>query len=816
MSDYGDKSTIKPALWYFITPHFYFWRFTEKGAVAEWTNGPTICYREELESALETFVPTGLPPLTTVLLLLAACQDDWNDSGNLGTLHGFARAAPAAAGETADDVAGYLEQTGSFLNIVAALPQSLRTGLGKWHLFRQLVQYVQIKVLADDSSGVMSEWTSGRLDTQLDVGLSTNVRVQLADDLASFSQLSQRFPTTEALALFLRTGLDKLPAPLPLPAPVVPEPAPDAPAGTDLLSQLAQDARTAGLARLAQHLVAALRIPLHARGASDQPVGGVADVTNRGSFDRLLLSELAHDDLSLMARLVNNEALYLRREAPPQPEVKPRVVLLDTTLRMWGVPRVFALAAALAWARNSQQGRPAVPVVAFVLGGQQAEPLDLDTLAGVVAALGRLDPAPHAGPALLEVARTPPAVGAGDCLLITEAELLHQPDFARALAQASPALRFLLTVARSGELQLYAYQNGHRTLLSTTQYDLAELLFTARPRRPLLPPEVSAEPAFWQHSSAPLYLPVLGLRMSVENTFQDPRIGVLAINRTRRVLFWPDKDFGARQLLPLIEAGNYRFASDGQREIYVLVSGPELLVVYAFRADEEPRRVDLSSELKSGEDPIGITFKEQCYCVQLRGDLLVFDCERWHKSDSLKFAASAAVVPTSIKPNFNYIKRYVNNGYNVLQRVNNLAVNAQDEFVIDGYELRLVDHPTTPSPDLQLVPSLTTLKTTPQRRAENSGEVASATNELITLRHFRWPDGSTAIVDPRGLLHLRSADATVPEMSVLLILGKLTAAWAADGAVCGPAYFTGPNPAQLMAAPAFNRRYLQSFIAHLG
>ncbi|GAA4043350.1 hypothetical protein GCM10022409_31670 [Hymenobacter glaciei] len=813
MSNYIDGSTERPPLWYFIIPYRYLWRFAEEGAVAEWTNGPTICYREELQAALEVLAPAGLPPLTTVLLLLAACRDDWNDSGNLGTLHGFARTAPVAAGATADDkLAGYLLRASSFLNIVAGLPQPLRTGPAKWHLFRQLGQHMQLKVLADHASRVISEWTSGRLDTQLDIKTSANTRVHLVDDLASFGQLRNRFPSTEALALHLRTGLNQLPEPLVLPEAALVAPAlPAAP--LDLLDQLAHDPRTAGLARLTQQLVAALRIPLHARGASDQPIGGVADIANRGNFDRLLLSELAHDDLSLMARLVNNEALYLRREAPPQPDVKPRAVLLDTTLRMWGVPRVFALAAALAWARNSRQGRPPVPVAAFALGGQQATPLDLETFDGVVAALGQLDPAPHAGPALLDIGHRQPA--ATDSLLITEAGLLHQPEFARALAEAGPALRFLLTVDRSGELQLYEYQNGHRTLASTARYDLAELLFAAAPRRPLFRSPASDGLAFWQHVPAPLYLPVTGLRMSIKNTFYAPELGVLAINDKQRVLFWPDKSFGARELLPMIEPGSYCFGSDDRQELYVLVSGPELLRVYALRADGDPAMVDLSPELKLGEAPTRVVFHDQCYHVQQPDGILVFDCAKWRKADGLKSLMPTGT-PTGFRPNFGHLKRHVNNGYNVLQRVNRLELNGLDELVIEGHELRVIGHSAALGPGLRLMSIARGQDVVYRRRAEYGGAVALTPNELLLFRHFTWPDGSLAIVDPRGLLHLRSADATVPEMAVLLILGQPTAAWAADGTVCGPAYFTGPNPPRLLSSAAFNKQYLQRFIAHLG
>src|SRR5262249_601929 len=52
------------------------------------------------------------------------------------------------------------------------------------------------------------------------------------------------------------------------------------------------------------------------------------------------------------------------------------------------------------------------------------------------------------------------------------------------------------------------------------------------------------------------------------------------------------------------------------------------------------------------------------------------------------------------------------------------------------------------------------------------------------------PDGSKAFLDSRGLLHLQSADANVPEVSIVLQDGHL-AGWCADGTLWGDAYFTG-------------------------
>ena len=45
-----------------------------------------------------------------------------------------------------------------------------------------------------------------------------------------------------------------------------------------------------------------------------------------------------------------------------------------------------------------------------------------------------------------------------------------------------------------------------------------------------------------------------------------------------------------------------------------------------------------------------------------------------------------------------------------------------------------------------------------------------------------WPDGSRAVLDGGGLLHLRSSDPSIPECSIVLHDGE-TAGWVADGKI---------------------------------
>ncbi|MGI4867420.1 MAG: hypothetical protein ACRYFZ_26105 [Janthinobacterium lividum] len=797
-------------LGYFRKPADYFWRWAENGQVVEWPHGGTIGYREEVQVVLEALAPTGLPPFGAVLLLLAACADSWPTVGAAGLLEGLVRTAPADPSAALDDDVGvHLRLVLPFLDQVAALPQALRTGPPKLHLFRQLNEKLAAAVPVATAAGVVTEWCSGRLDISLKNSLIPKVwvRSKLKVDVLPLAALARRFEQPGQLELLLRTGLPQLPELPALPVPLTP---------AELFDQLAQDVRTAGLAHLTQHVVAALHIPLHTQGASDRPLGGVADITNRGNFDRLLLSELAHDDWSLLARLANNEALYLRREEPPRPQARPHIILLDTTLRLWGTPRVFGLAAALAWAHHAQLPRRAA-VRAYALGGQTYAPLDFGSVEGVVQALSQLDLALHCGPALHAFGQAPGPEEA-DYMLITEAHLAQQVEFSQQLAAAQPALRFLLTVDRAGTLALHEYANGHRRLLQTSTYDLDELLFAARGRRPMQPVPHASGPAYLRQVPAPLYFPTTGLRMSNKNTFYRPAIGVLGITDTRRVLYWPSRDTGARELLPAIEPGAYYFGTDEATQLYVLVSAEGILRVYFFdTATGQVELQDLVAELAEPQQEVKVVFRDNCFYVRRGGTTLVFDCQHRAVRDRHNNIFPAPP-PPAFRQELSGLKRYINNGYSVIHRISNVGVNRAGELLVDGYEVQLVSWAGPFRQTLQLrsrTPSAEALA--PHAKAVPADLVAQpdAPAERLLTRRFTWPNGSEALIDARGLLHLRSADAAVPELSLLLVIGQPTAAWAADGTVCGPDYFTGPTPPQRLPAAEFYQQYLQRFTAAL-
>lgn len=75
------------------------------------------------------------------------------------------------------------------------------------------------------------------------------------------------------------------------------------------------------------------------------------------------------------------------------------------------------------------------------------------------------------------------------------------------------------------------------------------------------------------------------------------------------------------------------------------------------------------------------------------------------------------------------------------------------------------------------------------------------------LQMASWPDGSRAWLDSRGMLHLKRANSSTPEVSVVLADGPM-AAWSSDGKICGPEFFLH-EPAMCDAAELMFR--IESF-----
>jgi hypothetical protein len=80
------------------------------------------------------------------------------------------------------------------------------------------------------------------------------------------------------------------------------------------------------------------------------------------------------------------------------------------------------------------------------------------------------------------------------------------------------------------------------------------------------------------------------------------------------------------------------------------------------------------------------------------------------------------------------------------------------------------------------------------------------------LQAAKWEDGSEAYLDSRGMLHLKSSDRAIPELTLVLADGEM-AGWTSDGDRFGPTYFTGVEPT--LSGIAVMEKILRPFVARL-
>ncbi len=787
---------IIDTLAYFQPPDNYFWQWSENMEVLEWVDGKTICYREDLMPLLSELSIDGVPSLGTVLLIVAACKDNWTEErAGRGILAGLLKQLPGEADWQITH--GFLAHLTEFMDIICSLPRELRRGRNRVHLIREVCELMPNKLIVNQSKFVIEEFRSGRLDDLAVPRHQGALLKALEQDVENLTSAYGQFPTREKLEMVLRTGLKKLPGVIDDELPETPE--------LDLLAALAQDQETMGLARLTRRLLAAVRIPIQTSGSSDMPIGGVSDLTNRGELDRLLLSELAHDDLTLTARLVNNEALYLRREEPPQDPIQQRVILLDATLRMWGVPRVFAMASALACSRNNPHK---AEIVTHILGGTKKMLADLSTKKGVVHGLEQLDPALHCGEALKAFCKNREPEEHTETVLITCGGNLQDTGFSQILSHCTDALQYLIVVSRSGQLQLFRMVNGRRKLLTQATYNLQQLL-NERPDEPHTTSQPDGPPAFFQNKPPPMYFPTSRFRPTAYNCTPIYNNSLLGVTDDQRLLFWESRAHGAREVLAFIEPGSYCFGiADSTRFcIMVTMARQKQLKLYVLENFELVKDVIIDYPRKQYTDPKMAFYKGSFY-LNMDGYLYEINAETGaiqpkQEEQYLKTLLNEGRGHPGLVRNF---KKLINSGYNVWTNISRIYVNEQRLLCLDGRAIML-----TPEQALKILPKAKKDQEQAVRYFEAVNQPLVTQNSFLKFSFVRWSNAVEAIIDFRGLLHLRTMDHSLPEVTMTLVLNKQLSGWTSDGRTFGSPYFLKVE-GEKSNSPQIYHQYLTGYI----
>jgi hypothetical protein len=858
------------------------WRWAENGAVLVWRDGTTIAFREEIVQIIEWLAPNGLPSFGAVVFLLAACRGKVPSVADIVAISNAP--LPTGMGKDAALLLSARRQLQAQIGValtelakVSQLPSEINSGMKAKCVLAEAVfepakveRYVEARAVLRGMREPMD--VADLIDGEHGAASGSYVRqIHLVAE-------GLKLHTVDSLTLRLRTGLDALPT-----APDLDLPA--AERARRLIDELSRDREHGAVARAARELMAAVRLPRRLAQREELAIGGVADITNRGPLDRLLLSELAHDDLTLSVRVALNEALYLRREPPMREPPGTLALLLDSGVRLWGVPRVLATAVALALiARDKQHSE----VLVWRGHGKQLQSVDLLSRNGLTQHLGILESNAHPGecvPAFVDALAND---ARNQSVLITHRDALADAEFRRSLADNPAAPGFVATVDRDGRFELHALPLSHRPAVCEADLDLTTV-FTENAAVPPIKVEVDPDlPAIFGITPFPFLLPVAG---SVDFWIKGEDGCVYAVTNDQRLLQFKDAKTGARVLanmppgktlwmdwvdgiVHIVKAGASQRPTRllslslpyGQLRVTDLVSGPEVSAVHRYgEAIVLIRGHDIRAHALGDGRQLGHAMNPHPWANgrYFRGEkhfyFAVWDGERakfepvttpyspsviaqifdrqgldagpWvvHRGGRVFSLSTDSKVdlpmPQGRKYGINEV-RVSRDGNRVFfsleqsdwRRIKDLESGEVIELSKSGW-LDMNSPPPLPQWNMYRVIEAIgwTLGTLALRgrkgrwRVFSHGQdgkfkiVDAPTPTLViknresfkeprqinfgcTLSTAIYSNGSKIFLDSRGLLHFKSSDRNLPEVSLVLADGEV-AGWTSDGHACGPQFF---------------------------
>lgn len=517
-----------------------YWRWDDDAEAVVFNDGLLLAFRAQLTETLEAIQGDGLPPLGAVLLAICASTKSIDDD--------------ARGSNAIRDLCKHHEQNGQFV------PSKLVDGVNlKLLNFNTTVKALNDRAMTQTALEMVFEGCPVEVSDSMASAVIDVLKAGPPPDLVKGATGPDAF---DRLLLDLRTldkglegitpdtvrrrhltGIEQLPEP----AEAVELDLPSHQAALQLIDQLEADEQHAAFGRAARRLHAAIRLPRRLGSPDDMPLGGLSDVTNRGRLDRLLVSELAQDDLTLAIRVASNEALYLRREESHTRLPTRRHLLIDLGLTQWGVPRVISVAAALAL---HAMGDDQTDLQCWCATHHGVEPVTVHDRDGIEQVLARLEVnlAPTAAIRALDdrLRDDPPS----ELIMMLADDAASDLELQQALRAWRGTSVHTVAVERSGRVVFSAISPQGRRELGHTQIDPDQLAGESTPkRRSLTDPSRSVDlPAAIRHQRLPLRVPHQVKPGQCWNSDVDGACAY-AITPDRRLTRWEKQSYGPVELL---------------------------------------------------------------------------------------------------------------------------------------------------------------------------------------------------------------------------------------------------------------------------
>lgn len=441
---------------YFQSYDDYFWQWEDNTEVIAIPNENTIAYTKQIVELIPFLAPNGLPPFGSLLLAIVATNP--NGKASIDTIYALLQNTL----KTTDDRC--LSNAIEFLKIVSDLPEQYKSGKKRILLFQTLFNDCHNKYSIKNSHSISEDVNKNKFES-LYQKKKEFTKSECEKEFRVIELLRNKFSDVNdiinKLARLVEFNEEEL---------ILNESAAQSET-KEFTEQLIDNPKTFHVGSLIKRIWSGLNIPVHSALPSQQPIGGVSDLTNKGDFDKLLISEYANDDLVFLSRLANNEALFIRREIPPATNNLERIILIDISLKNWGTPKTIAFSTLLAIAKHP---KTKIACSAYVIGNSY-QLVTFENINDIIDSLELLDGSLNAANGITSFFQEYKNDKNKEIFLITEASATKQPAMAKAMADYNANIIYWIFTNSEGDLDVYKKQQNSKKHLQHIKLPLTEL-----------------------------------------------------------------------------------------------------------------------------------------------------------------------------------------------------------------------------------------------------------------------------------------------------------------------------------------------------
>ncbi|GAA5095288.1 hypothetical protein GCM10023210_27800 [Chryseobacterium ginsengisoli] len=739
---------------YFQSYEDYFWEWTTDEDVPDdtgynenniiyFTGIGTVAYRPYVIEVLKELRLQGWPPFGSLLMVLFSIQDMYL---GLDTLFSNFKIYPL------QEIGLYLLDAKRFLEKLQALNNNYKKGQNR---------VVLIQTIFSEDRTIHSEGFATRMyqvylkfpriieESSQKAELNIDV---LKRDLKVLAQANKRFPTTESIIEAMK-GFKEIPD---LEDEVVQEET-TVETDKDFIQELIEEPKTFQIGSLIKRIWSGLKIPMRHLSPGEQPIGGISDMTNKGDFNRMLLSEFANEDEVFMNRVANNEALYIQREIPPEENIFERIILIDTSLKNWGTPKVLGFASAIAVIKHPKAHSECK---VFALG-QTNIPISLDKVEEVVENLNQVSPVLEVSHALEKFFNEEHKEKDLEVFFITNQENLAHQNLQKVIHENRDRLKFLVTTSSDGELNFYKHHKGTRKHIQKIVLPLKELW--ANPPQQRRQKGENNLSKNWKRTDVPMNYPVLFPTPvnKIETFLYEGEFFILSSKKQLLRTYLSDNYYnknyyehykihrGCEVLFEDISVkpkGQFALAKNKQQQFILCQYQPDKKLI---------SKLNLNTKEYSELNLTGYNIKDwfelayfnknfylfeqridDVYKINLEGNISI----ELIKNDLYEVEKNDRKVKTELD-------KLRNSGIKILNNFSNIGINSENNLVISNNELTEV---------YEYDSSLTLYK--------NKHQIKIFANQ--DKNKFTFSDGSEIITDSRGMLTFKSSNKNIPEFYI--------------------------------------------------